>query len=257
MSLGKPGCRRPHKMTSMITDPRSSPLWSFRPDLDDLDLLKTVPRGQELVRIFDHEKAAGKYGAFSYNPCLVPDLPENRGRYSARKSRRRSEWYSYLYVAENLIDESVALMECVNILGLGRETNGSRRLVDIAALANLSFAYATTDRPLTLLDVSSRAQADKLFADFSVLTGVDHRLTRAWARYFRSLAPWIDGLYYSPSQFGSIARGANFVLFAPHRADGDHISPIQRTVQFTDIAGRARLRSLQRTTNMHFSDMTA
>lgn len=237
-------------------DTARKPDWSHRPNIEDL--IVSIPRGTQLVRIFDADKAAGRYGAFDYNPLLIEhDHPTTRGRYSARRPRRKKEQvYSYLYVAEHRVDELPALMECIFLLGYGRKPGSSRRMVSITSISQFAFAYATCSVPLTLIDVSSAIAADRIKADFSVLQGFDYRETRAWGRYIRSLSPDVDGIYYQPVQYGSMDRGANILLFGPPNGDGGHISPSQEISSFRG-RGRARLTALQRGANVFFSDMIA
>lgn len=232
------------------------PDWSHRPDIEDL--IVSLPRGTQLVRIFDADKAAGRYEPFDYNPVLIEhDLPTTRGRYSARQPKRKKEQtYSYLYVAEHKKDELSALMECIFLLGYGRIAGSSRRMVSLTSISQFAFAYATSSVPLTLIDVSSAIAADRLKADFSVLQGFDYRETRAWGRYIRSLSPDVDGIYYQPVQYGSMDRGANILLFGPPGGNGGHISPYQEISRFRE-RGRARLKALQRDANVFFSDMIA
>jgi hypothetical protein len=220
-------------------------------------LLKTMRQGDGVVRIFDVRKAEhGGYGPFDFNPKLVEDKPDVRGRYSARASKKSSEHYSYLYVGQNVMDERVALLECIDILSLGRTDDGAARLIDMGSIANLAFAYTTFARNVTLLDISTMPNADVFLADFDVLRGVNHRLTRRWARYFREIAPGIDGLYYMPARYSSTEYGGNCVLFAPHGSNGDHLSTTCTIARF-DGHGVWRLRALQEVTNLAFVDMSA
>lgn len=243
---------------STSVDIRDTPLWGFKPDLAKLTV--TIPRGQQLVRIFNADKAdVGGYSAFDYNPKLiVDDRPSVRGRYSARAPQRPGERpYSYLYVAELKVDEVSALMECIYFLGYGRRRGKSTRLVDYSSIRSLAFAYTTTLRPLTLLDISSSPKADHILADFHVLQGFDYQKTREWAAYFRSVSPHFDGIYYSPVQYGSMDRGGNILLFGPPGANGDHLAQERTVTRFDEHGGRARLFAIQRELNVAFQNMIA
>lgn len=237
---------------------RETPLWDFAPAIHELT--RTIPRGQQLVRIFDADKAAaGGYSGFDYNPNpIVDDRPSVRGRFSARIPQRPTEeLYSYLYVAEHVLDELPALLECIFILGYGRANGSGRRTVDFSSIAPFAFGYTTTDRPLTLLDISSSTKADKLMADYAVLQGFDYQKTREWSAYFRSLSPHFDGIYYSPVQYGELDRGGNILLFGPPGLNGDHLSPVQTARRFNEHGGRARLFALQDVANVAFQNMIA
>lgn len=242
-SQQKPTAHRPRK--------------SHRPAAQSLPL-RTIRQGAGVVRIFDAEKAAaGGYAPFDFNPTLVEDRPEIRGRYSARKTKSPSEWYSYLYVGENVADERVAILECIDLLSLGRSSDRVKRLIDVGSISNLAFAYTTIARNVTLLDISTMPNADIFLADFEVLQGSNYRLTRRWGRYFRSVAQGIDGLYYMPVRYRSTEYGGNIVLFSPHGTHGDQLSRDAKTALFSEDAGLWRLRALEEYINLTFVDMSA
>lgn len=232
----------------MLDKPASKPDLKYRPSRQLLPT-RTMHAGSQVIRIFDREKAlTAGYNALTFNPHLVEDLPTMPGRYSARRSGLTCDRYSYLYLAEHLLDERVAFLECVNILALSRIDSGER-ILDYSMIKNLAFAYATCTRNLTLLDISNRPNADFFKANFEDLQGVDYHLTRRWGRYFKRLAPDIDGFYYCPVKFGNSSCGGNIILFAPHGSDGDHVQ-LSSIVPFDSQAGLARLLSLARSMNM-------
>lgn len=230
---------------------RISDLWPdlmHRPGRGDMRL-KVIKPGSQVLRIFDAKKATALgYKPFDFNPTVLKDYPSERGRYSSARQRPREEWYSYLYVAEHTTDERVALLECIDILGLSRFPNG-RRHIDLKMLQHLAFAYTQSARPLTLLDISSRPKVDVFKASFEVLQGHNYQLTRRWGRYFRSLNPDLDGFYYCPIRYGNTECGGNMVLFAPHNMQGDQLLTNGTVVPFDSPGGRARLVALEADTN--------
>jgi len=221
--------------------------------------IKSFQAGEYFVRIYDHEKATDKatgarlYRPIDFNSTLLDDSPDTRGRYSARKTRNKSEYYSYLYVGEQQVDERAALLECIDVLSLGRSADNATRMVDLASLASLSFVYARLRRPVTLLDISSEPNASVFLADFAVLQGKNYRLTRRWARYFRATAPYLDGLYYSPVRYGSCQFGGNIVLFGPHGDNPDILSSEYTEFTLDSPAGRGRLLALSRAVKISLS----
>lgn len=214
---------------------------------------KTLPRGSALVRIFDIAKSRiNGYKAFDYNPTLVEDRRDVRGRYSACKTKFHPDAYSYLYVGEQLTDERVVLLECIDIISLRRDERDCRRRVPRKLLKNLAFAYVRCSRDLNLLNISTRPLADAFRAPWDVLQGRDHSLTRQWARYFRSICPEIDGLYYCPIPYGTSADGGNVILFAKHGENGDHLDEEVNIVPFSSLDGINKLKQLEQHTNMRF-----
>lgn len=211
---------------------------------------KSFMPGARFIRIVDHEKSVDpstgrpRYSPTDFNPTLVLDKPHVRGRFSARRHRDRSERYSYLYLGELVKDERLALLECIDVLSLGRTENDGYRLLDEASVQNLSFAYITLKRATTLLDISTEPFAGVFKANLDTLGGRNHRMTRRWARYFRKVAPHVDGLYYRPAKYGTDASGGNVVLFAEHEQNGDMIEAEHTTVKLTEKAGVARLVAL-------------
>jgi len=188
-----------------------------------------------------------------FNPTLVDDKPRVRGRFSARQSRDPREWYSYLYLGEQKMDERTALLECIDILGLGLTSDGASRALDIGAVSNLSFAYMKLSRNITLLDVTSEPHASVFQAQLETIEGSNYRATRRWGRYFREVAPFVDGICYKPKKYGSDQDGVNIVLFAPHRKNGDMIAGEFHEVPLDSHAGIGRMIYLSSITNIFLS----
>lgn len=235
---------------------RNGPSASHRPPLEKWPL-RSYNAGDQFVRIYDRRKArdpvTGKvlYKPVDFNPTLVKDRPEVRGRFSARDSKDPAEWYSYLYLGENRVDERTALLECIDTLSLGRTADGCARLLDVSTVGHLSFAYARLRRSVTLVDLTTEPSANVFKAQLSVIQGSNHRVTRQWARYLRGLAPELDGICYTPKRYGSAEDGANLVFFAPHRRNGDMLEEDCAEVEFDSGRGIMRLLYLSRFTGIH------
>lgn len=213
----------------------------------DLVNFKILAEGSLVVRIFDANKAReGGYSAFDFNPTILEDRPDQRGRYSACSAKFRKDVYSYLYVGEVLTDERAAFLECIDVLSLGRDEGGVRRRLRMRALNPYAFAYSRCARDLILLDISNRPYADVFKAPWEVLQGKNHRLTRRWARYFRSKCKNIDGLYYCPVRYGNTEAGGNVVLFAEHGTNGDQLTKDSEIISMRSSLGRQKLRNLAR-----------
>lgn len=217
--------------------------------------MRSFKAGDRFVRVYDHTKAFNGSGVRLYNPTdfnstLVKDQPRVRGRFSARKHKDPTEWFSYLYLGELRIDERTALLECVDVLSLARSLDNAHRVLDISSVAHLSLVYASLRRSITLLDITSQPKADVFQAELAVLQGDNHRLTRRWARYFRQVAPYVDGLCYTPKKYGSAEDGANVVLFGPHGGHGDMMDDRFVEAPLSSPAGIGRLLSLSGVTNI-------
>ena len=209
--------------------------------------LRSFKPGAQFVRIFDHAKSMGPdgvelYTPIDFNPTLVDDKPHVRGRFSARKSRDLAEAYSYLYVGEYRKDERTAILECLDILSLGRSSDGATRILEMSHVEHLSFAYLTLCRPITLLDLTTAPNLDVFKAEMAVIQGNNYRRTRRWGRYFRRLSsPYADGLCYTPRCYASTEGGCNVVLFTEHLHNGDMFSPDFRVVRMSSREGLGRL----------------
>lgn len=219
--------------------------------------LRSFQSDVTFVRIFDHTKSVDsstgvvRYRPIDFNPTLVRDEPDVRGRFSAREGGDPSERYSYLYVGEQRVDERTALLECVDILGCGRYSKKDKtRIIDLASLSHLSISYMTLRRAVTLLDVSTEPNASKFMAELRYLQGDNHRITRRWGRYFRHVAPGIDGICYTPKQYGSSEHGVNVVFFAEHGQSGDMFRDDFYQISLASRQGYWRLVELAKHTNL-------
>jgi hypothetical protein len=190
------------------------------------------------------------YLPIDFNPVLVEDKPHIRGRFSARNHKDTSEWYSYLYLGEHRVDERTTLLECIDTLSLGRSVDGTDRVLDLPSVSHLSFVYVRLRRSITLIDLTNEPNADIFGAQLSVLQGTNHRLTRRWARYLRSVAPQVDGLCYTPKKWGSAEDGTNLVLFCPHGMNGDMLDDEFSEVPLNSGPGIARLIHLSHYTHL-------
>lgn len=227
----------------------SKPDKKHLPDRAQWELKSFMP-GARFVRVYNHTKAVdpstgvARYRPIDFNSTLVKDKRNVRGRFSARQHHNAIEHYSYLYLGEQALDERVALLECIDVLSLGRHRDDGFRLLDQAAVQDLSFAYIKLRKPITLLDISTEPFAGIYKADLATLGGDNYRATRRWGRYFRRVAPELAGLYYRPVKYGTDRTGGNVVLFAPHMQHGDMIDEDFTTVRLTDREGVARLLAL-------------
>lgn len=220
--------------------------------------LRSFRAGAHFARIYDRTKsidpASGSrsYLPLDFNSKLIPDKKRKRGRFSACLGTEPSERYSYLYLGEERHDERTVLLECIDLLHLGRTDHerGIDRLLDVDSVGHLSFVYASLKRPITLLDITTSPYADRFKARLEILQGDDHQLTREWGRYFRGVADFVDGFCYTPKKYGSAEYGANVVLFADYECNGTMLHDEYSEFALNSREGIARLTALSSVTNI-------
>lgn len=198
----------------MKRPPRQKAILEGAAELRTFDKGTTFIRIVDLVPGLDDGTLLPRYPTTGFNTLRVANRPNVRGRFTPASNWPDREAYAYYYAASNQVDERVALSEFLERRSIPQRQDGFRMAVRADLFADKGFLAVRLAKAVQLLDVSNVPYADKVFAEWDVLHGNNHRITRNWARYFRRQIPQIDGIFYCPTRIRSIEFGGNIVLFA-------------------------------------------